>query len=687
MQFSRSIITGGSFVSHYSGVCRSGFDILHQKISPGAFHDSGERFEPPKCHPNTRKAVIRIIMDWIQSAFVSFPIIWVHGPAGAGKSAIAQTIAELCHTLGLLLGSFFFSRIADGRNNEKCLIPTIAYQVALYIPATRSHIERAVANDPSVFDKSLEAQARVLIVEPLQLAYQMHACSSAEQPVWPTLLIIDGLDECFDTKTQTIILQVLCDIAQKLNSVHVHTLIACRPEHHLRTAFNTGRLNLLSRRLHLDYSFHPDADIELFLRDKFAAIRENHPFDSDIPKDWPSHDNISLLVAKSSGQFIFASTVVRYVESIHGPPVERLKIVCGLSSPPNELEAPFVELDKLYHHILSSVSNISTVLRLLGMKLVEATSTTSIVNAINPIDCGEPWSIGQFLWLQDDDLRYSLANLDSVLVKIVDDGWDVQLLHASLPDFFTDRSRSGRFYIDIEKVHADVAICYIKHFSRLERQNQRSANLWYHLSDHLKLAFPTEELRRELLSFDVMKVVWKRRYFHWESGLSCVPHFLASIQSSKYSDRNLIHQEIRRKIDQYFEAGLSHYRQVDAVLDDGFTFHDLKVLVAANARFLTIDDSDNMTIGVGFYHPFWINLTEHLASAGSFAVDKDCLDLVGALSDVSFDHCRRLLHEFLQEPGRAKGFYVTGDMFAGMALRCLRSTVEHMPGYAAIPIA
>ena len=35
-------------------------------------------------------------------------IMWVNGAAGTGKSAIAQTIAERCHNLGLLLSSFFF---------------------------------------------------------------------------------------------------------------------------------------------------------------------------------------------------------------------------------------------------------------------------------------------------------------------------------------------------------------------------------------------------------------------------------------------------------------------------------------------------------------------------------------------------------------------------------------------------
>jgi len=32
-------------------------DILHRATATAAFHNSEERFNPPKCHPNTRLAV------------------------------------------------------------------------------------------------------------------------------------------------------------------------------------------------------------------------------------------------------------------------------------------------------------------------------------------------------------------------------------------------------------------------------------------------------------------------------------------------------------------------------------------------------------------------------------------------------------------------------------------------------
>jgi sigma54-dependent transcription regulator len=82
-----------------------------------AFHDSDELYDEPKCHPNTRVAVLDDIMKWvIESEAAGDFMMWLFGPAGAGKSAIAKRIAELAAEKGLLIGTFFFSRTSSTRN-------------------------------------------------------------------------------------------------------------------------------------------------------------------------------------------------------------------------------------------------------------------------------------------------------------------------------------------------------------------------------------------------------------------------------------------------------------------------------------------------------------------------------------------------------------------------------------------
>jgi pantothenate kinase-related protein Tda10 len=71
-------------------------DLIQWATATAAFHNSDELFNRPKCHPNTRLAALSKIMKWIkQEGGLNTFIMWMYGPAGAGKSAIAQTITEM----------------------------------------------------------------------------------------------------------------------------------------------------------------------------------------------------------------------------------------------------------------------------------------------------------------------------------------------------------------------------------------------------------------------------------------------------------------------------------------------------------------------------------------------------------------------------------------------------------------
>ncbi|KAF8815005.1 hypothetical protein BYT27DRAFT_7238561 [Phlegmacium glaucopus] len=309
------IIQGGTFAQTSVTTApppSKGFKILHANIATGAFHDSGERFDAPKCHPNTRKAVLAEIMQWIQHIEESEDVLWLYGSAGAGKSAIVQTIADMCAKLDLLVASFFFSRLSQSRNDEKRLIASIAYQLALSIPATRTYIETAVQRDPAVFDRSLDTQIETLIIRPLE-----NVCAIVDTAVTkkrPRLIVIDGLDECHDPLIQSSIIRVLSTALLRI-PVPLFLLVASRPEPHIRNAFNILNKSQASRHIVLDDSYEPDADIKAFLLSRFEEIKDNHPLAVYIPKSWPSAEIINRLVRKSSGQFIYASTVMKYLDS------------------------------------------------------------------------------------------------------------------------------------------------------------------------------------------------------------------------------------------------------------------------------------------------------------------------------------------------------------------------------------
>ena len=92
----------------------------------------------------------------------------IYGPAGPGKSAIAQTITEMCDEEMIMLACFFFSRNDPSCNTIKPLIATIAYQITSNLPDVKDAILEAITRDSAIFSKSLAVQVKSLIVAPLQ---------------------------------------------------------------------------------------------------------------------------------------------------------------------------------------------------------------------------------------------------------------------------------------------------------------------------------------------------------------------------------------------------------------------------------------------------------------------------------------------------------------------------------------
>jgi len=161
-------------------------------VAPGAHHDSGKIYEKPKCHPGTREAILKEIMNWVREPICSYPILWEHGPAGSGKSSIARSIAAMCKKDGLLAADFFFFRTDNSLNNTERLMATLAYQIMLAIPELRHTISEATLRDPFIFSSSLESQLQNLIIHPIANALPPEITPNAR------LIILDGLDECGD---------------------------------------------------------------------------------------------------------------------------------------------------------------------------------------------------------------------------------------------------------------------------------------------------------------------------------------------------------------------------------------------------------------------------------------------------------------------------------------------------------
>ena len=437
-----------------------GLNILVEKSATGAVYNSLERqqLDAPKCHPNTRIAVINRIIGWLLGN-IDFDalILWLYGAAGAGKSAIAHSLAEICEQHGWLLATFFFWKTAAERNNITRLITTIAYQIARTIPASCPHIQATVDADPMVFYQSVDVQLAKLIIEPLQ---RLHA-TGFDFKDSPFVIIIDGLDECQGRDTQSEVVKSL--VAAFCHSpLRIRILIASRPEVYLQSTFNSSSLQHHFSRLALSDKYSAAEDIYRFLEDSFDKIRREHPLASYLPSSWASADVLRELTWKSSGQFIFASTTVKYIGGdAHKLPHHRLDVIRSLRPPKGEKDMPYAELNSLYHHVLSNVEDIEPTRQVLGVLLIlnpklseSGSGNRSCIDTTYKMDNFFRWELGE--------TKACLSQLASI-IGCTASIERIVILHASLSDFLLDPSRSNQFYLRQDSILGDCAAYGMQH--------------------------------------------------------------------------------------------------------------------------------------------------------------------------------------------------------------------------------
>ena len=430
-----------------AGFNRVGIQALSQAISHGAMRDSADRDPPPRCHPGTREKATEDIVRWIEEPNPSSTVLWVNGRAGVGKSALMQKIAEL--SLVCFGGCFFFRRGTPGCNVKDHLFSTLAYQLAMNVDGMLEPVDRAVMQDFSLPKMSVSIQLKRLIIEPIRLL---------PIPLRSIIMIIDGLDECEDFNSQRDILTLIGQVTLDPD-VAIRFIIASRPEHQICDMFNEEPLFSRIRRLVLDEGYNTAADVERYLREKFEDIHSrNRDIMPDVKSPWPLEYDLRQLVWRASGQFIYAATVIKFVNSDTDfrTPEEKLDIILK----PGPMEgSPFSELDRLYTQILSVHPDPTILVHTLGVILVleDVSSYTYLGERVH-----SPAAIAAVTGLGEAKLHRALRTLQSVTEirndPVFDDAGDnepngtnirlVKLSHRSFYDFLTDKARSGPYFID-----------------------------------------------------------------------------------------------------------------------------------------------------------------------------------------------------------------------------------------------
>jgi len=280
-----------------------GIDILYEASDPEAAFDSKHHYDR-RCFPGTREQYIADITNWVtESVHQPSSMYWMRGPAGVGKSAIAQTCAEKLKETGHLGAAFFFT--VNKHSDPSRLFTSIAYQLTTALPDYHAAVDERISKDKSLTEKKMPSQFRSLIVESLlELEKQ-------GKRVQPKAVFIDGLDECAGGDAQAEIIKIIASSVME-GSTPFHWAIFSRAEPCIMSTFKQDNIASVIHSVELPISREANGEIELYLRSGFKNILQKQNF-TQLLSSWPTDNDIRTLVDAAAGLFAHPAAVLRYV--------------------------------------------------------------------------------------------------------------------------------------------------------------------------------------------------------------------------------------------------------------------------------------------------------------------------------------------------------------------------------------
>lgn len=410
----------------------------------GAHFDSSERDNEPYCLPGTRVDLINQIMDWSADPCHK-SIFWLSGMAGTGKSTIARTISRTLTEQGRLVANFFFSRGRGDLSHADKLLSTIAVQLATASLPLKNYICEAIAEDDGLGRRNMRDQWTKLIYRPIT-----RFRSDLQVPL-NLVLVLDALDECECQDDIRKLLRLLSE-TKDLAALQIRVLVTSRPEIPIRLGFRA-----IPGDMHEDFVLHNIApsvirhDIAAFLRNELSNIRDERL----LPSDWLNKEKFELLVERSSGLFIYAATVCRFIRDPRWLPVKRLEIVLGGGE--SEEQSSEQRLDQMYIQILES--SVFGDCNEKERNLLSRRFRDTVGPIILLFDSPSTIVLKSLFPTLSETIDITLEPLKSLL-DVPDDGkMPIQLLHPSFRDFLIDqeRCRAEHFWVDQKKTHHIIA--------------------------------------------------------------------------------------------------------------------------------------------------------------------------------------------------------------------------------------
>ena len=477
------------------------------------------------CLKGTRKDVLWEIERWSVGEW-NQRVFWLNGLAGTGKSTIAQTFAEMSFADGKLGASFFCSRDFEERSNLQMIFPTLAFQLAYQYPLFRKELLKVLKARPDVGQESLCSQMEKLIVGPLKATGI------------PTLIIIDALDECKDEEPASAILSILSRNVDKIPKAKF--FITGRPEAPIRSGFRLKSLLPVTEVLKL-HEVKPETvynDIKQFFQTKLADLAE-HRSDCDSTVDWPSLSDIEILCKKAAGFFIYASTVVKFINSRTDSPAKRLFVITSL--PQSTVEGR-LGVDQLYTEVLKQA--FCDVHPDNSQGYFHFQAVVGVVLLIfNPLSIK---GLSELLGCDTYHIRSTIHSLHSLL-HVPDNTEDpIRIFHKSFPDFLldSDRCQDKQFFVESTSHHTEILLACLRIMEKKLKKNICDLDDYAVLSEVKDLSTQKKAHIGDALEYACR--FWTK-------------HLLEIPSSSPHAE------EVQNSIDKFFTVHLLHWIEVLAL--------------------------------------------------------------------------------------------------------------------------
>ncbi|EKM60503.1 uncharacterized protein PHACADRAFT_133057 [Phanerochaete carnosa HHB-10118-sp] len=425
----------------------------------------------------TRKELFAELEQWSIGRFPEDEpkrVCYLTGGAGLGKSSISHQLCvrqDVADHLSLRLGaSFFFVRGGGDLEDVRLVFSTLARQLAVSQSTLRPHIISAARE---YLDHGGRQQMQHTFDGLLRKAL---TAAPADQA--PTLIVIDGIDECKDRKLVPEMLRSLFNLVREFSWLYI--FVASRLEPHIQSVLidrnEAGDIHCMQ----LEDTANSKGDVGHYLREtvpkipSYAAFLDKHP------------DALERLVGRAAGVFIFARITVNFLDQHQNRPEEWIELVLSSGVP---VTSP---LDALYLQILRSAfppedlhaspAERERLLSLLRFVVLEDDWTNPETVAFYERD------------LSADDVFYMVDRLRSVLM--IDERGRMVPLHASFGEFLLDERRcnDALYHVDSAEGHAHLACACL---AAMSFQNRT-----YHLQE------PDLPPQLERVNFNIMVTGW-----------------------------------------------------------------------------------------------------------------------------------------------------------------------------------